>query len=142
MGMQLHHLAVVVKDLEIALAFYRDGLGLPVGDIEDVPREGVRVAFLPLGDSQIELMEPIQEDTGITKWMSKHGQGMHHLCLEVPDIEAALARLAAHGAQLINPEPVTRLDELGAVKMRYAFVHPRSTGGVLLELYETPTSAP
>ena len=130
--MQLHHLAIAVADLDSALAFYRDGLGLPVSEIEDIAREGVRVAFLPVGDSHIELMQPTVADTGVTKWMAKHGQGMHHLCLAVPDIEAALARLAAHGAQLINPVPVTR-----AGGVRYAFVHPRSTGGVLLELYET-----
>ena len=141
--MQVHHLAIAVTDLDSALAFYRDGLGLSVSEIEDVAREGVRVAFLPVGDSHIELMQPIAADTGVTKWMAKHGQGMHHLCLAVPDIEAALARLAAHGAQLINPVPVTRTGHDGALT-RYAFVHPRSTGGVLLELYEVAetTDAP
>ncbi len=103
--------------------------------IEDVEREGVRVAFLPIGDSHIELVQPTAPGTGIAKWMAKHGQGLHHVCVEVDDIEAALARLIARGVQLINPEPVTKPDGT-----RYAFVHPRSAFGVLVELYQPPAS--
>lgn len=131
--MKLDHLAIAVADLDAAMAFYRDALGLDVQRTEDVAREGVRVAFLPVGESHIELVQPTREDTGIVKWMAKHGAGMHHLCLEVADIEATLARLAAHGCELINPQPVTRDDGT-----RYAFIHPRSTFGVLLELYQKP----
>jgi methylmalonyl-CoA/ethylmalonyl-CoA epimerase len=129
--MKINHLAIAVPDIEAALSFYRDALGLALQGIEVVEREGVKVAFLPLGESHIELVEPIRNDTGIAKWMSKHGQGMHHLCVEVKDISAALARLQASGVELINPQPVMR--ENGT---RYAFVHPRSAFGVLVELYE------
>jgi methylmalonyl-CoA/ethylmalonyl-CoA epimerase len=129
----LNHLAITVHDIDDALAFYRDALGLAVSSVEDVEREGVRVAFLPIGESHIELVQPTQPGTGIAKWLSKHGPGMHHLCLQVDDIDSALARLAAHGAQLINPEPVTKPDGT-----RYAFIHPKSAFGVLVELYEKP----
>ncbi|MFN4292648.1 MAG: methylmalonyl-CoA epimerase [Thermoflexales bacterium] len=133
--MQLDHLAIAVADLDAALAFYRDALGLELEGIEAVEREGVRVAFLPLGDgkSRIELVQPTRDDTGIVKWMAKHGPGMHHVCLAVPNLESALARLAAHGCELINPQPVAREDGT-----RYAFIHPRSAFGVLVELYEKP----
>ena len=131
--MNLDHLAIAVPDLDAATTFFRDALGLSVQRVEDVPREGVRVAFLPVGESHIELVQPTRDDTGITRWLSKHGAGMHHVCLRVDDIEATLARLAAHGCELINPQPVTRDDGT-----RYAFIHPRSTFGVLVELYEMP----
>lgn len=137
MTVKLDHLAIAVPDLDAALAFYRDALGLELQRIEQVEREGVRIAFLPLGDgpatSWIELVQPTRDDTGIVRWMAKHGPGMHHVCLAVADIEATLARLAAHGCELINPQPVTREDGT-----RYAFVHPRSAFGVLVELYEKP----
>ena len=130
--MRINHLAIAVPDIDAALSFYRDALGLPLQGIDVVEREGVKVAFLPLGESHIELVEPIRNDTGIAKWMSKHGQGMHHLCIQVDDISAALARLQARGIELINPQPVMREDGT-----RYAFIHPRSAFGVLVELYET-----
>ncbi len=133
--MKIDHLAIAVADLEAALAFYRDALGLEVEHIETLASEGVRVAFLPLqSGARIELVQPTQEDTGIVKWMNKHGPGMHHVCLAVPDIESALSRLAACGCELINPQPVTRADGT-----RYAFIHPRSAFGVLVELYEKPS---
>ncbi|MCS6773110.1 MAG: methylmalonyl-CoA epimerase [Anaerolineae bacterium] len=135
--MHLEHLAIAVADLDAALRFYRDVLGLTLERVEELPSEGVRVAFLPLGESHIELVQPTQEETGITRWMAKTGGGMHHLCLAVDDIRAALARLSAAGAELITPQPVARPD--GTL---YAFIHPRSTGGVLIELYQKsqPTS--
>ncbi|MDW8054147.1 MAG: methylmalonyl-CoA epimerase [Anaerolineae bacterium] len=131
---RLEHLAIAVPDLEAALAFYRDTLGLSVQRVEEVPQEGVRVAFLPLGESHIELVQPTRDDTGIARWMSKHGGGMHHVCLAVRDLEAVLARLARAGVELINPTPVMRADGT-----RYAFIHPRSAFGVLVELYEKPS---
>ena len=130
-AMKINHLAIAVPDLDAALAFYRDALGLPVQQVERVEREGVKVAFLPLGESHIELVQPIRADTGIAKWLNKHGAGMHHLCVEVADIDAMLAQLAAKGIELINPQPITR--DNGT---RYAFIHPRSAFGVLVELYE------
>ncbi|GIV83949.1 MAG: methylmalonyl-CoA epimerase [Candidatus Roseilinea sp.] len=133
--MKLDHLAIAVADLDAALTFYRDALGLELDGIEAVEREGVRIAFLPLGDGQsrIELVQPTRDDTGIAKWMAKRGPGMHHVCLAVPNLESALARLVAHGCELINPQPVMREDGTP-----YAFVHPRSAFGVLVELYEKP----
>lgn len=129
--MKINHLAIAVPDLEAALGFYRDALGLPLQQVEAVEREGVKVAFLPLGESHIELVQPTREDTGIVKWMSKHGAGMHHVCVEVSDIDAKLAELAAKGIELINPQAINR--DNGT---RYAFIHPRSAFGVLVELYE------
>jgi methylmalonyl-CoA/ethylmalonyl-CoA epimerase len=129
--MRIDHLAIAVPDIDAALSFYRDALGLQLAEVEDVEREGVRVAFLPLGDSHIELVQPTQTGTGIAKWLAKHGQGLHHVCIKVDDIEATLARLASHGAELINPQAVTKPNGT-----RYAFIHPRSAFGVLVELYE------
>jgi methylmalonyl-CoA/ethylmalonyl-CoA epimerase len=128
---RLNHLAVAVPDLEAALSFYRDALGLRVERVEDVEREAVKVAFLPLGDGEIEIVQPTRDDTGIAKWLGKHGAGMHHLCIQVGDIVATLARLKAHNVELINPEPVQKNE-----RVRYAFIHPRSAFGVLVELYE------
>jgi methylmalonyl-CoA/ethylmalonyl-CoA epimerase len=134
MTAKLDHLAIAVPDLDAALTFYRDALGLDVEHVEDVASEGVRIAFLPLqSGTRIELVQPTRDDTGIVKWMNKHGSGMHHVCLAVPNIEFALSRLAAHGCELINPQPVVRQDGT-----RYAFIHPRSAFGVLVELYEKP----
>lgn len=130
-GATLNHLAVAVPDLEAALSFYRDALGLRVERVEDVEREAVRVAFLPLGDGEIEIVQPTRDDTGIARWLARHGAGMHHLCIQVDDIAATMARLKAHDVELINPEPVQKTDHI-----RYAFVHPRSAFGVLVELYE------
>lgn len=127
----LNHVAIVVEDLDRAVAFWRDALGLELRQIEDNPAEEVRIAFLPLGESQIELLEPTTDDSGIARYIAKRGSGMHHLCVEVEDIDAAMQRLVAHNAELINETPRVRDDGT-----RYAFVHPRSTGGVLLELYE------
>jgi len=127
----INHVAVVVEDLEAALRFWRDALGLPLAHVEDNAEEAVRISFLPLGESEIELLEPSTLDSGVAKYLARRGAGMHHLCIAVDDIEAVMARLAAHGAELINETPRARPDGT-----RYAFVHPRSTGGVLLELYE------
>jgi methylmalonyl-CoA/ethylmalonyl-CoA epimerase len=128
---KINHLAIAVSSIDAALSFYRDALGLDLQGVDAVEHEGVKVAFLPLGESHIELVEPTRNDTGIAKWMSKHGQGLHHLCIEVHDIDAMLKRLAARGVVLINPQAVTR--DNGT---RYAFIHPRSAFGVLVELYE------
>jgi methylmalonyl-CoA/ethylmalonyl-CoA epimerase len=130
-NIKINHLAVVVEDIEQSLAFWCDGLGLSMGgDIEDVPTEEVKIAFLSLGESHIELIQPSTEESGITKYLAKRGQGMHHICLEVSDIEAKLAELSNKGYHLINETPRERDGK------KYAFVHPKSTGGVLLELYE------
>lgn len=125
------HLAIVVNDLQSALNFWRESLGLSqAGEIETVAAEEVDVAFMTLGDAHIELIEPSTADSGIARFLAKRGPGIHHLCLEVPDLDAKLEDLSARGYQLINETPRERGGR------RYAFVHPRSSGGVLLELYE------
>ena len=130
---RINHVAIVVEDLDAALRFWRDALGLPLSKTEENPGENVAIAFLPLGESEIELLQPTDPDSGIGKYLAKKGQGMHHLCVEVDDIEAVIARLVGHGVEMINEAP--RVREEGT---RYAFVHPKSAGGVLVELYELP----
>lgn len=129
--MKINHIAIVVEDVNEALKFWQQALGLPLAQIEHNEDEAVDIAFLPLGESEIELIAPFTEESGVAKYLAKRGAGMHHLCLEVDDVEATMQRLVAGGAELINETPRTRPDG-----RQYAFVHPRSTGGVLLELYE------
>ncbi|MBZ0277784.1 MAG: methylmalonyl-CoA epimerase [Anaerolineae bacterium] len=130
-AIKIDHLAVVVEDLDSALNFWRDALGLEMGGRQEVAAEAVEIAFLDAGSAHIELVRPTTEDSGIAKYLAKRGAGMHHVCLAVQDIEAALQKLTASGIELINETPRTR--DNGT---RYAFVHPKSTGGVLVELYE------
>lgn len=134
-GFRVNHIAIVVADLNVALGFWRDALGLTVERLEQNPAENVDIAFLPVGGAEIELISPTSSETGVGRYLAKTGGGLHHICLEVPDIDAALASLAKANVELINPTPRTRDDGT-----RYAFVHPRSTGGVLLELYELPSA--
>ncbi len=122
---RINHIAVVVEDIEAALRFWRDALGLPLHHVEHNEAEAVDIAFLPVGEGEIELIAPFTEDSGVARYLTKRGPGLHHLCLEVNDIDAALAQIAAAGAELINETARTRPDGT-----RYAFVHPRSTGGV------------
>lgn len=128
---KINHIAVVVEDVQAALGFWHEALGLPLQHVEHNEGEAVDIAFLPLGDGEIELIAPFTSDSGVAKYLARKGAGLHHLCIDVDDIAAALERLKAHGIELINEEPRTRPDGT-----RYAFVHPKSTGGVLLELYE------
>ncbi len=128
----IDHVAVVVADLETALSFWRDALGLKVRETMDVPSEESRVAFMPLHGSELELVLPTSSDSGLARFLAKRGPGMHHICLEVDDLEGMLVQLKARGTRLINEQP--RTDARG---VRYAFVHPEATGGVLVELYQT-----
>jgi methylmalonyl-CoA/ethylmalonyl-CoA epimerase len=128
---QINHIAVVVQDMDKALSFWRDALGMELHGLRDVPAEKSQVAFLPLPGSEVELVMPTTEDSGIAKYLAKRGPGMHHVCLEVDDIEAMMAQLKAKGVRLINEEPRTAADG-----KKYAFVHPESTSGVLVELYQ------
>ena len=132
---KINHIAVVVQDVETALHFWQTALGLPLHHTEHNENEAVDIAFLPVGEGEIELIAPFTEDSGVAKYLAKTGGGMHHLCLEVENIEASMARLRKHGVELINETPRARSDGT-----RYAFVHPRSTGGVLVELYEVASS--
>lgn len=127
----INHVAVVVEDMEQSLAFWRDALGMKLHELRDVPAEKSQVAFLPLAGAEVELVMPTTDDSGIAKYLAKRGEGMHHLCLEVDDIEGMLAQLKAKGIRLINEEPRTAEDG-----KKYAFIHPESTGGVLVELYQ------
>jgi methylmalonyl-CoA/ethylmalonyl-CoA epimerase len=127
----INHVAVVVADMDQSLLFWRDALGIELRELRDVPAEKSQVAFLPLAESEIELVKPTTNDSGIAKFLGKRGEGMHHLCLEVDDIEGMLAQLKRKGIRLINDEPRRSSDG-----KRYAFVHPESTSGVLIELYQ------
>lgn len=127
----INHVAVVVEDMEKSLAFWRDALGIQLHELRDVPAEKSQVAFLPLAGAEVELVRPTTDDSGVAKYLAKRGPGMHHLCLEVDDIEAMLQQLREKNIRLINEEPRT-----GADGKKYAFVHPESTGGVLVELYQ------
>ncbi len=131
MTIRINHVAIVVENVDDSLRFWRDALGLPLQHVEHNTDEAVDIAFLPTGESEIELIAPFTEDSGVAKYLAKKGAGLHHICLEVADIDAALERLRAHGTELINEPPRARPNGT-----RYAFVHPKSTGGVLLELYE------
>lgn len=127
----IDHIAVVVNDMDVALGFWQEALGLELQRIESVPAEEVDVAFLETENAHVELLLPTSQDSGIARYLATRGQGMHHLCLAVTDIEAAMARLEAAGIELINERPRRREDGT-----RYAFVHPKSSGGVLVELYQ------
>ena len=127
---KINHIAVAVNDIESALPFWQEALGLKLDHTENVPSQKASVAFLPVGESEIELVQPTSADTGTAKFLTERGPGMHHLCFEVDDIEGMLTQLQAKGVRLINETPL----ELEGRRM--AFVHPKSTGGVLVELYE------
>jgi methylmalonyl-CoA/ethylmalonyl-CoA epimerase len=128
---KIDHVAIVVSDTEEALTFWKDALGLELSHIETVPEQESLVAFLPTGESEVELVEPTTETGSVARYLSKRGAGMHHICFEVEDIEATLKRLKEKGVRLINEEPT-----VGAGGKKIAFIHPRSTGGVLVELSE------
>ena len=128
---QINHVAIVVEDMQKSLTFWRDALGLELHGLRDVPAEMSQVAFLPLAGSEIELVQPTSADSGIGKYLAKRGPGMHHVCLEVDDIDGMMVALKAKGVSLINEE--ARVADDGK---KYAFIHPKSTGGVLVELYQ------
>ncbi len=130
---RIDHVAIVVASIETALLFYRDVLGIMPSRVLDFPSEGVKIAFLPVGGpagSKIELLEPVSADTGIARFLQKHGEGMHHICLEVEDIEHALLQLQDTGISVQDGAPRLTADGRGI------FLHPRSTNGVLLELIQ------
>jgi len=128
---KINHIAIVTPDLDEATPFWAEALGLTVAHREHVAEQGVDVAMLPIGESSIELLQPTDMESGVARFMEKRGPGIHHICLEVDDLDAALARLKAAAVPLINEEPT-----IGAGGRRMAFVHPKGAGGVLVELYE------
>ena len=129
---RIHHVATVVKDIDAAVKFHAEVLGLPLEQIADVSSQEVRIAFLTAGDSKIELVAPTNSTSGVARFLASRGEGFHHLCLEVADIDAELQRLAATGIQLINAAAVEGVE--GPV----AFLHPKSCHGILVELIEAP----
>lgn len=135
---RIDHVAIVVRDLEASLRFYRDTLGIQPSKVIDFPSEGVKIAFLPSGGpsgSEIELLEPTSADTGVARFLEKRGEGLHHICLEVPDIDAALAELQADGTPVLDATPRPTAEGRGI------FIHPKGTSGVLLELVQRAPEA-
>jgi methylmalonyl-CoA/ethylmalonyl-CoA epimerase len=128
---KINHIALGVTDMQAALDFWQEALGLTLERMEEVPAEKARVAFFPIGDTEIELVQPTADDTGLAAYLEKRGPGMHHICVEVDDIEGMIAQLVGKGVQMINEEAKTRADG-----KKYAFIHPKSTHGVLVELYQ------
>ena len=127
---KINHVAIVVRDIEESLKFWEDQLGLKLDHIEVVPTQHSRVAFIPVGDSEVELVQPTSSDSGLAAYLEKRGEGMHHLCFEVDDIDAKLAELKEKGVRLINETA----EVLPGRKM--AFLHPKAGNGVLIELYQ------
>jgi methylmalonyl-CoA/ethylmalonyl-CoA epimerase len=130
---RIDHIAILVDNLDAAVNFWRDVLGLELSEIQDIPVEQAQIAFLPTGDSEIELVQPTTTDSGLARYLDKRGPGMHHICLEVENIEGVLSHLKKQGIELINEEP-----RLGQGGRKYAFIHPKSAFGVMVELYEYP----
>jgi methylmalonyl-CoA/ethylmalonyl-CoA epimerase len=129
--MKLDHIGIATRQLDDALALWRDALGLKVELTEEVTEQGVRVAMLPVGETHIELLEPLNPGSPVGKFLDKRGPGIHHIAIGVSDIRASLAGLKARGARLIDETPRT-----GAGGCLVAFVHPESANGVLLELVQ------
>lgn len=130
---RIDHVAILVDDMDKTLSFWQEALGIQLHHVEDVPAEKSMVAFLPVGSTEVELVKPTTDDSGLARYLEKRGPGMHHICLEVDDIAGMLATLKEKGVQLINETPVT-----GSGGKKYAFVHPKSANGVMVELYELP----
>lgn len=129
--MKIDHLGIATRGIDEALKFWQNALGLEKTHTETVEDQKVRVAMLPLGETRIELLEPTSEDSPISKFLEKRGGGIHHIAVEVEDIEASLAKLKSNGMRLIDEKP-----RIGAEGCLIAFVHPASANGVLLELVQ------
>jgi len=130
---RIDHIALVVRDIDTTLHFYRDTLGITPSIIEDVPTEGVRIAFLPLGGpdgTKLELIQPLNTTSGVARFLEKNGEGQHHICLEVDDIDATLAHLQADGVPVLDQTPRLSVDG------RAIFIHPKGASGVLYELVQ------
>src|SRR5579864_2906548 len=128
---QIDHLGIAVKSLAAAKAIY-EKLGLTVSPEETVDQEHVRLVMVPIGESRLELLEATSDDSTIAKFIAKRGEGLHHVCMKVPDLTAAVSKLKKDGVRLVSEEI-----KIGAGGHQYVFVHPASTGGVLLELVQT-----
>jgi methylmalonyl-CoA/ethylmalonyl-CoA epimerase len=131
---KIDHVAIAVRSLQSALKAYSDALGLSDWSVEDVPDQKTRVAFLPIGESRIELLEAAAEDSPVAGFIAKRGEGLHHICIQVQNLEAEMERLRAGGVRLVDQNP-----RVGAGGCRIAFIHPSSTAGVLIELSQPPS---
>ena len=129
---RIHHVALVVRSIEVSAVLWRDYLGLELETIMDIESDHVRIAFLRVGESRVELVEPTDATTGVARFLASKGEGFHHVCLEVGNLSEELTRLGIEGLELIDSAP--RRGAEGPV----AFIHPRSCGGVLVELIEAP----
>ncbi|MGM0421099.1 MAG: methylmalonyl-CoA epimerase [Bacillota bacterium] len=130
--MKIDHIGIAVHDVETALKFYRDALGLEYRGQEEVEAEGVRVAFLKIGESKIELLEPLSDEGAIARHLEKRGEGIHHIAMLVDDIEAKVQEMQEQDVRFIKDEPTT-----GAGNKKIIFIHPKSSHGVLAELCQT-----
>lgn len=126
---KINHIGIAVQSLDATIPFYRDNLGMAFAGIEEVPEQKVRVAMLTVGESKIELLEPTSAESPVAKFIEKNGVAIHHIAYEVDDIEAAIAKLLTDGARMIDEKPRN-----GAHGTRIAFIHPKSSNGVLTEL--------
>lgn len=131
---RIDHIAILVDDMEAALTFWKDTLGLNLTALVENSNEQAQIAFMPTTNSEVELVKPTTEDSGLARFLEKRGPGIHHICLEVDDIESMLVVLKSKGVELINEVPRT-----GEGGRKYAFIHPKSAFGVMVELYEYPT---
>ncbi|MFQ5669749.1 MAG: methylmalonyl-CoA epimerase [Acidobacteriota bacterium] len=131
---RLDHVGIAVRRIMERLPLYAATLGVEPGPVEEVPGEKVRVVFLSLGETRLELLEPSSPDSPLARFLDRRGEGIHHLCFQVGDLEAVLKQLRGEGVRLVDPSP-----RAGAGGSKVAFVHPRGTGGVLIELKEEPT---
>jgi methylmalonyl-CoA/ethylmalonyl-CoA epimerase len=129
---KIHHVALVVASIETTLGFWQDALGLELETVMDIPQDRVRIAFLGVGESKVELVEPTDDTTGVARFLASKGEGFHHVCFEVPNLAETLLRLEIDGLELIDTAP--RRGAEGPV----AFIHPRACHGVLVELIEAP----
>ncbi|MFP3895375.1 MAG: methylmalonyl-CoA epimerase [Anaerolineales bacterium] len=130
---RIDHVGIAVEDIQEAARLYTEGLDIELCHIETVEDQGVKVGFLPLGSCTIELLEPLDDDGPVARFLARRGEGIHHLCVQVSDIGAVMERLQSQGVQLLSEQPVR-----GAGESLVAFVHPRSANGVLLELRQQP----
>ena len=130
MTTKLNHIAIVVEDIDKAIAVYRDAIGLPLTAVNEEPAEAVKVAYFPTATGEVELVQPTTPDSGIAKYLAKRGEGMHHVCLEVDSIEQTTRTMTAKGMEVLGE---IRTNKRGD---RYIFIHPKSAHGVLIELYE------
>ena len=130
----LNHVCIAVRDIDGSLEMYRGLFGLEAAEVEDIPDQGVRATLIRVGGSQIELIQPMDPDGGVARFIERRGESLHHVCFEVDDLQATLERMAESGVELIDSAPREGLSGM------IAFVHPRSTGGVLVELVDRETA--